>query len=433
MKNKWNVALLLIFTFSSANADIIFVDLKRADSEVLVARQAAEKRGEKLYVIPPQYSAQDKVKIDKLEKEFESLKKQYLQYKGSGRELQDQVYEKEAELNEVRKKYYFHQDMLDKTISDIEKQGNLVSSLILSGHSMGESFWGPLGNTGTSNELHNRQVLEVFNKHPKSKTAMKSLYLWGCHSGELKPITWWGENFKDLKVIGGFSGTAPSSATASSPAILKDIMIKEAEISKLNDLKKVQAALNGLSHVHETPAVLMANSCYVGTSQSKVKAVKFDAKKVVNCDEGLKVLEPQLFIFQKYMSATEKNYTAVPKNQGSSPLRTFYGDLQQYFHCPQVVKKLQSTMGIPFNLDTVANLIHFDTIKRNFETFYRVKLGNDRASALKSIGQLPEGQRRVAEIMLKKMDCIPLTWVTEEPTPTSIQESLNTSCLGKYK
>ena len=430
------IACVGILAGRPARADIIFIDLRRSALEIQSAREAAAIRGEKLVVIPPEYAAADKVKVDALQKQYDALDKKYQAITPSDHELMLAVYAKKAEMDDIRKKYFWTPALLDQAITAIEKQGRAVTSLIVSGHSDGTSFWGPLADTGTVNELHRDQLLEVYAKHPKSKLTTHSVFLWGCHSGEMEPINWWRKKFPDVNVLGGFSGTAPLNTTAQSHTLLKDILIKESVLAKENDLKQVKTTLTQLNDALLTPAVVMANNCYVGTPMSEVKSIKFGDPQAAGCSpKDLSELEKELPVFQNYMAAADDAHAKLP-NTRTSPLRDFYNALQKNAHCPGLFKRLSTKLGYPITLETVVALIHFDIIQKNFEYYYNElgPLGKDRRSVLKKISGPGFGGNHdqavlAAQKILKNLQCVPKTWITENPPASGPIDAPDGACL----
>ena len=430
------IACCGIFGSLNARADIIFIDLRRSTLEIKSAREAAAARGERLIVIPPEYTTADKAKVDALQKQYDALDKAYQAISPSDHELMLAVYKKKEEMDEIRKKYFWTPSMLDQALTSIEQQGRTATSVIVSGHSDGTSFWGPLADTGTENELHRDQLLEVYSKHPKSKATTHSVFLWGCHSGEMEPINWWRKKFPDVNVLGGFSGTAPLNTTAQSHTLLKDILLKESVLAKETDLKRVKATLNQLNDALLTPAVVMANNCYVGTPMSEVKSIKFGETPGAGCSpKDLDEVMKELPVFQKYMAAADDAHAKLP-NAATSPLRDFYNDLQKSAHCPGLFKRLSEQLGYPLSLERVVALIHFAIIQKNFEYYYNElgALGNDRRSVLKKIQQPGFGGNHSQAVtaalkILKNLQCVPKTWITEDPPKSGPIEAPDGACL----
>jgi hypothetical protein len=201
------VILFLLLSFSYAKADVLFIDLDKASGEIVAAKEAAKKIGEKLIIIP---TGDEKITDENLLKLFEKI---------------------------------------DKPISQI----------IISGHG-GSGVYG-----GSSGEISYQALKKAFDSEELSEYFQNtfSMHLWGCYS--VTPLTidlYWKNILPALKVIDGFKKRSPADPKPYNSSFLKDMILESEQVQLLDTVKASQRILNAINkRKFLAPAAFYQNSC----------------------------------------------------------------------------------------------------------------------------------------------------------------------------
>ena len=453
--------LFSFFLSAPAFADIVFINLHDSPGEEQAARDAADQRHEKLWVVKSTdfdapYHATLNTQMDALapkikssiqelndiddsiqnekdaysiaknsrnmtwlgkkieaftgdaakemkthEDAVQALEKKKIALQQKQKVLQNQYIALEKQNNSVSKE-------LETTLQQIQNSGKSISSLIVSGHHVGNQYWGD----------HDRKVIErdlsaTLKKYPKVTNTLQALYEWGCHTGEADKITEWKTAFPSLKLVLGFLGTGPIENSMADNTILRDALTREADLLRTNDLKQAQKMLNGLKNAAVTYLAGALNQCYVGTAITGLKANKINDALNVNCADPVlkrKLLE-SFSHYQKYKAAQENTFTDVPgmdANPDKNSIKSFYNDEEQFKNCYR-----SYSIAIP-SPDDIVNLIHFKNIQANFQAFYGGKLGSTRHDVLQAVKTISDPTiKSAAQKILGDLKCVPESWITE--------------------
>ena len=440
------VALALFFSLT-ARADIIFIDLHRSANEVKAAREAAEARGEKLIVLSYEVATDaDQKNYQKLADKANAVGKKvdeeqalmnkfsspsspgYSTAKWTRDAYQAQLDAQAAEIKKLYDKFTFDKSDLDRALTKIESEHRTLTSLIISGHSNGDQMWGDMG------EIDRESLLSVFNMHPKQKASLDSVLLWGCYAGKLEGVQWWRKNFPKMDMFGGFAGAAPLAATAASPALLKDLLIKQSTIENQKDVKGLESVFSGLKDVNVTNAALSTNGCYVANVEHVGRVRK---NLVADKNEECAKMEPSIIekgkVFAKYFKANSTEYDVAPGDPHSdtNPLRAFYNSIQTYDYCPGLLGRVQAAIGVKFDTSTILGMIFFENIRKSYEAYYGVKMGDLRRTALAKIsspGFKKDPNHNAAVKLLQELKCVPVSWITTDEWPGK-PEAPDAGCL----
>ena len=155
----------LLFTASGmgvpARADILFVDFNGAGTEIAAAERAAASRGEKLWIIPEiPKAARSRIaategKLHRARREMERAtramydsglteherEKRMLQFQASV----EKVGTLQEKLHPLIAPYRFDSQALEAKVSELERSGASIRSIVFSGHSSGDDSEGSLG------------------------------------------------------------------------------------------------------------------------------------------------------------------------------------------------------------------------------------------------------------------------------------------------
>lgn len=92
------------------------------------------------------------------------------------------------------------------TFSEMEKKKKGPGRLILSGHSVGNYFWGD--NNGSLLIKDMKKISDIF---PTAASLIEDLHLSACYSGNEKDLAAWRGVFPNISTIWAYSGSAPGS------------------------------------------------------------------------------------------------------------------------------------------------------------------------------------------------------------------------------
>lgn len=201
------VATLLV---EFARADILFFDLNDSQKERQAAERAAARRGEKLINVPlvePQ--VRDDVRA--LEKDVQKAdyitRRSCAESAGSGRCATATQNLKSAEssynsyVSQIKR---FGKDELTQALAKVKKDGNDISSIIISGHDGDRQYW------GTYAWFEDDNLMDALEANQPLGQNLRSLYLWGCYTGITDDfLKHWDRAIPSSTMIAGFDGQSP--------------------------------------------------------------------------------------------------------------------------------------------------------------------------------------------------------------------------------
>jgi hypothetical protein len=453
--------LIAALTSSLARADILFLDYNISSNEVRAAREAATQRDEKLIVLPaiPQSLRNEvdvlKGKIARSEAQEAQLahlagrnwlpESKLASVMDQSAQAADQTTALYAQAKGLLEGKSITTQDIAEAIERTETEGRAITSLVISGHSYGDNFWGL-----TSKGVTPKEIETIFSEHSRMRAELRSLMLWGCYSNTPSRAAIWREAFPLTSVILGFGAEAPEGAAITSPALLKDGLLKDSKLAEQGDIQSVQALLRSLKDANQSHLTGAIHSCFVGIGI----APHFLADADLSCKELESSLPSQLTTFQSYFEAKTPEFAEVPAEPHSNVLRHFYNSLQAGSHCPGAPSDL------PKSNVTLA-LLFYPTVRANFAAYYGDRVAklngyllaqgapkealiptpitaagpsrqelnarvqsafqflSDQANAANSEDALLASRMRAEAWTFRKrlysLECIPGSWVTESP------------------
>lgn len=123
-------------------------------------------------------------------------------------------------------------------LQKIEKSGQEISSLIMSGHHKAGMFW------GKNFSISSQGFSDLLDKYPKSKSSVKNLYLWGCYTNNVDKLDTWLKSFPELNYVFGFTQKSPLSKQITGVDYLKSAMLHQDDLQKIESLDEVKEFLD---------------------------------------------------------------------------------------------------------------------------------------------------------------------------------------------
>lgn len=315
------LALALIFTTSSAYADILMLNFNGNNSTIAAAKRAAVKRGERVIVIPK-----------------------------SGEKISKHT--------------------LDDEMARLSKEGIEVSSMIFSGHDGGGYFGGRSGGMNKS------EVREVMAKYPEMAKGVDSLILRGCYTatpGEAMSLEndSWNGIFPDLNMIAGYIGAAPSSERIYSKSFIEEILSLESDIYMSASVKNVEKMFANISNSKWTSNSLAFKRCGDEDYHYVARPLQHKGYGALTMDEILKIcdkptIQKHIETTRKYYEAFEEGYENPPVAHHGTDLREAYTYLNGVTHCSDFFDDIY----LYPSLQQTIKLIYFDYLKSNFLHHY---------------------------------------------------------------
>ena len=350
---KYNI-LLACYLFSSlVFADVLYVSFNFASDELKNAEKAATMRGEKL-IVYPQISSEDKKRLATIYYQLERSK--------YTKAIED-VSALEEEEKKITEKYrsIAKKNTLDKLLRSLDKKNVQLSSLVISGHDGNGEFFGNL----LPDEANEEELGKTFQKYPDLTKNMRSLLLWGCYTTTPYTVSSvWKKMFPQLEVVAGFDGRAPLSSRESSGGHLKNILVKEKELTQAHDLTSLKKVIKGLKYVPMINASICVDDFFIGKKQI------LDLKERDPKCDNTEIFQNLKDRFHCYMYAMTNECASPPADTQKGELREIYNQLHLYEHCEGA-----QTPDMP-RADVVIRLMLFNNIKYNFITAKAKELQN---------------------------------------------------------
>ena len=309
-------------------------------------------------------------------------------------------------------------------MNDFAKRNVAISSLIVSGHDGGGYTMGPNG------YIKKEDLINIMKQSYASKPfLLKQLHtvlMWGCYSATPDEVLDWKTMLPDLKVVGGFFGSAPASANPIDASILHDLLVKSDHLSSITDSNRLRSALMGVTKFGQTTASLYVRpDCEPdGVLYSQTGAGnKFSRlKDALQCTAAeRKKLEFYSSVVQRYFSGNED----IPGWTDKGPLRDAYSYARQLEHCLQDGEFF-------LNPDRVGHLLFWDGIRQNFMENFRKEMqaGQDAYNSLSMTNPRTPNQKNFAELLKAAKSSIGKTDIVNLYNLKRDQIALNLSRLS---
>jgi len=219
----FNLALGL---FSSVvKADILFIDLNNVEAEIVVARQEAAKRGEKLIILPTdrQKFKNENREYSRISMELNHTYTKLDKCEETGKECESLRRTAESLNGRLSKltKIEYDVNMLNAELANLSSN---ISTVMISGHDGDGSFNGDFGS------IRSDQFLAAFKKF-KGRNDIQSLYLLGCNSVTAHTLGGlWKASFPNAKFIAGYEETGYLRENAQGHEFIRGLLSQEKNI-----------------------------------------------------------------------------------------------------------------------------------------------------------------------------------------------------------
>lgn len=286
-----------------------------------------------------------------------------------------------ARYEEMKPNY---QDQLRSFLQSSSSNGTKVTSLILSGHDGGGHYYGDNGET-TMAEISNiaKENQSVFGN-------TSSLLLMGCWSGTPDQVEQWRVIFPQLRVLGGFVGSAPASTRVAAGTYIAGLLRGEKNLLPTATRANVQSMINTVQHMNMvTAGVYIRPSCEETNSRSPAYYYISGASAAEELPENMR---PGLNTFA---NADERSVSCMRTFGGSSFRGTYdWNAVTQYYQGerePENNNELRSlysflrnnencfssgTSQAPISPDQVLMLRFFQDVKKNINKYFKTDLEN---------------------------------------------------------
>ena len=284
MSSFFLLILVLLGYAGEVHADILFLDLNNGEKEIEAARAAADKRWtvgddgkmhrEKLIVFPDVPTSVRR-RFREINSQLDALAAGIDKTGFFTAEIQDKMSRLNQEEESLKGKYFVTSALLGTKLKELAKKHVKLTSLVISGHSSGDEFYGQFADKTFGRD----DILNALESAPEIRNSIHSIFLWGCYGGTESNSLYWKNSDSKLNLVVGFSATAPLSTQSPSYYLLGDALIRAEELAGKNDLRSVRKMLLSLNSVNQTPATLLVGKCFVGT---EVPSTYEDGKEA-NC------------------------------------------------------------------------------------------------------------------------------------------------------
>lgn len=237
-------------------------------------------------------------------------------------------------------------------LSQMEKRNSGPGRLVLSGHSLGDYFWGE-----HNGSLEIEKIKEIAEALPGAAALIEDLHLSACYSGKERYLTSWRGVFPNVSTIWAYSGSAPGTYSGAK----KHLSIWNSS-TKGNKIKLDRSIANN-TRKGKSVAVWSKFFGYQAKGSSAIN----DLISRINSAEPT---------YWSYFSGQ-----SIVQNTQNGPLRDYYNDLQELIgHELATPSQLNQYRA---RLETTIRLIYFTkSIRGKFSSHYAAEL----SSAYKTLG-----------------------------------------------
>lgn len=338
---------------------MLFIDTNNSELEIDTAKKAACARGEVLKIVPKNYLeyGQYTKKINEVTKKFEAAKCSEPLSAACKTLVQD--WEKAyKDMSNFRAKQKPTSEHVKEALEEVKASKGKLQHLSISGHDGGGHF---SGNKGSFGRVELTQLMSSYT----DINDVKSLLLLGCYTGTQNEVMAWKAIFPKTRLIGGYDGSAPLADRPQGHQYITDILLKEKQMIKQSDEKKLQSYVNanlkGLGNLNAAMYV----QCSDGTSEQSYyyaskKNRNFEKLQVDECMLKIGELSEVANTFARY----ESGELEVPADTTNGALRQLYNKARTYEHCADVT-------GVFLNVNGIFNMLFYEGVKKNFAHFYK--------------------------------------------------------------
>lgn len=348
---------------------MLFIDTNWSDMEIASAQKAACLRGERLEVIPKNYKEMTPLvtAYDNAQKKFEDCaKKNNVNIWGQPAQVKcptefEDYTKTSAKIFDYKMNQKPIKDQLKEKLEALKKEQVKIKNVSISGHDGGGQFGGYKGNIGR------QELNELMAQYPELNDV-ESLLLLGCYTGVQHEVSAWKGIFPEVKLIGGYDGSAPLSMRPQGHQYISDILTKEKVMLNLKNeatvdrsMKSLIKGLNGLN-----AAVYVNPVCEVDEDEGFYYASKLDRKfnklELTECEKAMLEINKISIEYQKY----ESGELEPPADTGANgALRKIYDKVRTHEHCLQ-----QGFNQSVISANSTLFLLFWHHLKKNFGHYY---------------------------------------------------------------
>lgn len=234
-------------------------------------------------------------------------------------------------------------------LSQMEKANKGPNRLVLSGHSIGNYFWGERNGT-----LMLRDMKTLSSIFPKAVSLFEDLHLSACYSGNELDIAAWRDVFPNISTIWAYSGSAPGSYAGA---------VKHLSIwSKATKGNKTVLDRGIADNTRKGKNVAVWSKQF-GYQSKESTAIGDLMNRITGAERT----------YQAYFSGE-----SIVLSPQSGPLRDYYNDIQELIGHPLATPAQLNRYESRINV--VIRLLYFDkSVKKHFAETYATQL--DKAYA----------------------------------------------------
>ncbi len=365
------LVILFFFSFSldawtcstkvDPNKVVFFVDTNYSDLEIKTAEKAACQRGERLVVVPKNYSdyTSHLVQYEKSKKAFDKC----MQKQGDCGELGSKAYADHSTLTEFKNQQPSLEEQIRDQFKELKSKNAKIQNVTISGHDGGGWFGGHKG------DFYRQSLADLMKEFPEINDV-QSLMLLGCYTGVQQEILNWKSIFPNVRMIGGYDGSAPLSDKLAGHTYLEDLLSKEKKLLQQADEKKINnfVANNIRNFNMLSAAVYVSPVCeeespeddkefYYSSKERSLKFQEFDASKCLS-------MKNELFSMSDIYLKYDSGELEPPQDPSSGELRNLYDRARAVEHCFE-------NQNVNLNVSNLFNLRFYSAVKENFARFYK--------------------------------------------------------------
>ncbi|GEM_PF-2395177 len=341
----------------------MFVDTNDSTMEIATAEKAACQRGQKLVVIPKAYKEYEKYVVaqNAAMKKVDACAMKNLRNQAEACKTEILAFQKTmTQADEFKKSQPKYEDEMRAEMEALRKSKATLENFTISGHDGGGHF-------GGSKQSFSKQEVSAVMKDFEDVNKVKSLMLLGCYTGVQREVMDWQITFPDVRLIGGYDGSAPLASRPQGHNYLYDLLTKEKLLTTTADGKKLENIVkNNIRSLNELNAAMFLKpqcenpenetSYYYGKLGETKTFRKFDLAECLEAKKKLLSLKTRLDMY-------DSGELEPPTNTASGELRQIYNESRAHEHCAELI-------GDVLDSNKVFGLLFYEGQKKNFADFY---------------------------------------------------------------
>jgi hypothetical protein len=285
--------------------------------------------------------------------------------------------------------------LIDQKVSELEKAGVKIDTIVISGHDGSGHFFGDYG------QFYASELRTLLKNHPRTEKDLTVAALWGCYPTNVHGCeTYWLKPTRNIKVAVGFSIRSPSKERPANAAFMKEFCSKRKEAAQAVTKDELCRFYKNLNTIKPMSVAMCNREAEVARDYGPEACYTYQQlyDKCSQFDPG----EEQRAMYEKYFAGNEPGFENPPTDGGSgyngkdggvSPLRAYYNQLHLWMHCAESLKQ-ERGYDMPY-APTVIRLIFYDQLKKNIARLNAPQLADyDKRMAQLGLPQLALGDIR---------------------------------------